>query len=232
MNLLKKTCDVCNSPLSLVYSEKHECYMAYKQCWNHIDPFNKESDELVRHDMHKDTPSLHRSTIIDQLPNENIREITKSILADLEPKNQSYVFHGTSGTGKTRASWLVVNHWFRGNYPRTVQFVSPRRLDSLLIGSFSDSIKAHEQAVDRMCNIPMLVIDDLGKERLTPRVESDIFAIVDERISHERPTIITTNYNGRSLLEKFPTKETGIALIRRLREHFRFVSSAEKEDAK
>ncbi|NBR91550.1 MAG: ATP-binding protein [Rhodobacteraceae bacterium] len=74
--------------------------------------------------------------------------------------------------------------------------------------------------MDFFCSVPLLAFDDLGKERLTQRLESDLFAIIDERTSNLRPTIITTNYNGTTLLERFNNKETGEALLRRIREYY------------
>jgi len=66
--------------------------------------------------------------------------------------------------------------------------------------------------------VPLLAFDDLGKERLTARMESDLFGIIDERTQNLKTTIITTNYNGQSLLERFGNQETGQAFIRRIRE--------------
>jgi DNA replication protein DnaC len=73
----------------------------------------------------------------------------------------------------------------------------------------------------------LLVIDDLGKERLTQRMESDLFAIIDERTSNKRSTIITTNYNGSGLSDRFSNGETGSAIIRRLKDYFRIYGAAQ-----
>lgn len=70
-----------------------------------------------------------------------------------------------------------------------------------------------------------LILDDFGKERLTSRMASDLFAVIDERSTARRPTIISTNFNGSALLERFENrdKETGIALIRRLKDYYKIV---------
>jgi hypothetical protein len=56
---------------------------------------------------------------------------------------------------------------------------------------------------------------------------SDLFAIIDERSTARRATIISTNFNGTTLLDRFDSrdKETGVALIRRLKDYYRMVGA-------
>jgi DNA replication protein DnaC len=56
-------------------------------------------------------------------------------------------------------------------------------------------------------------------------MESDLFAVIDERTSNLKTTIITTNYTGDKLLDRFQNKETGVALVRRLRDYFSAISA-------
>lgn len=231
MNINKCRCATCGGPILPVFSEKTSTYWLTDKCYNHIDRFDLEFNRLVEHRFYLDTPAIFRETEMDRLPSDSIRNGVLEIMSEEKGHRESVLLHGTTGTGKTRAAWLLANNFFYASYPRTPEFMTPRKLDSWLVGSFSDSVKAHEKYVQRMCDTSLLVLDDLGKERLTPRVETDLFAIIDERITRKMPTIITTNYNGASLLERFPNKETGIALIRRFREHFRFISSANREGA-
>jgi DNA replication protein DnaC len=97
-----------------------------------------------------------------------------------------------------------------------------RKLEMAIEKGFDDH--KHGQVLDYFCNVPLLAFDDLGKERLTARMESDLFAIIDERTSNLRPTIITTNYNGTTLLDRFNNKETGEAILRRLREYYQVIA--------
>lgn len=62
-----------------------------------------------------------------------------------------------------------------------------------------------------------LVIDDLGKERGWGALEA-IFHVIDRRGQSLRPTIVTTNLNGRALLSKYAKEspESAEALISRL----------------
>jgi DNA replication protein DnaC len=221
MNLQTAKCshDGCTNKIGLVYSAKYDKYLSYGLCWYHIGPFEKNADRLELHDHHKDVPPLFCNTNILQIPNERIKDVLSQVNATPSLKmNYSYLFHGTTGAGKSRAAWWIAERFFERNYPMRFEFLSPRKLDSMLIGSFENGVGAHEKAIDYLCKVPMLIIDDLGKERITPRMETDIFAIIDERMAHFRHTIVTTNFNSHGLIDRFPTKETATALIRRMRE--------------
>ena len=93
-------------------------------------------------------------------------------------------------------------------------------LEEKLSSSFSDN--KHAQNLKSLCKAPLLVIDDFGKERMTSRMATDLFAIIDQRTMNQKATVITTNFNGQGLIERFmpSDKETAIALVRRLRDYF------------
>jgi DNA replication protein DnaC len=98
-----------------------------------------------------------------------------------------------------------------------------RKFEGLIEKGFDD--RDHGKVLDILISCPVLVLDDLGKERLTQRLESDLFAVLDERTSNLRTTIITTNYTGDKLVDRFQNKETGVALVRRLRDYFVAISA-------
>ena len=68
-----------------------------------------------------------------------------------------------------------------------------------------------------MCRERVLLLDDLGKGRVTPRVESELFGLLDTRFHHNRATIITSNQNGAGLENQF-SPDIGPPLVRRIRE--------------
>ena len=98
-----------------------------------------------------------------------------------------------------------------------------RKLETMIESGFKE--QKHGSAIDYLISCPLLILDDFGKERLTQRMASDLFAIVDERSTARRATIISTNFNGSTLLDRFDNrdKETGVALIRRLKDYYRAV---------
>lgn len=133
------------------------------------------------------------------------------------------ILHGETGGGKSRAAWLTFNKLWLRHYPDRCLFLQMRKFEGLIEKGFDD--RDHGKVLDILISCPVLVLDDLGKERLTQRLESDLFAVLDERTSNLRTTIITTNYTGDKLVERFQNKETGVALVRRLRDYFIAISA-------
>lgn len=134
-----------------------------------------------------------------------------------EPSEKPFLLlHGTTGTGKSRTAWMVFNRIWLREFPARAVWLPMRKLEAAIERGFDDH--KHGQVLDYFCTVPMLVLDDLGKERLTPRMETDLFGIIDERSQNLRTTIITTNYNGTTLLDRFGNQETGQAFLRRIRE--------------
>jgi DNA replication protein DnaC len=99
-----------------------------------------------------------------------------------------------------------------------------RKLEQKIEHGFAN--QTHGDVIERLTSCSLLVIDDLGKERLTQRMETDLFSIIDERTSNKRPTIITTNYNGSGLSDRFNNGETGTAIIRRLKDYFKIYGAS------
>jgi DNA replication protein DnaC len=48
--------------------------------------------------------------------------------------------------------------------------------------------------------VPLLIIDDLGKERATDWTISTLYTIIDGRYDRAMPIIVTTNYDPGSLV--------------------------------
>lgn len=137
------------------------------------------------------------------------------------------LLHGTTGVGKTRGIWEIIKRLWAEETKKDKQlqfeFLTMRKLETMIESGFKE--QKHGSAIDYLISCPLLILDDFGKERLTQRMASDLFAIVDERSTARRATIISTNFNGSTLLDRFDNrdKETGVALIRRLKDYYRAV---------
>ncbi|CAK0756149.1 hypothetical protein CCP3SC1AL1_2230002 [Gammaproteobacteria bacterium] len=137
------------------------------------------------------------------------------------------LLHGTTGVGKTRGIWEIVRKMWEAEAKRDKQlefnFLTMRKMEGMIEKSFDD--RTHSKMIDGLIESKLVIFDDFGKERLTSRMASDLFSVIDERTTARRPTIISTNFNGTALLERFENrdKETGVALIRRFKDYFTIV---------
>ena len=226
----KPYCNGCKGSLTPMWDEAkrqlvHRFYTC-KACaqsgkttyWDYPFQYDQvmEKFNLVWLDTHPEYPKAFLDTKVELLA-PNLQHAVKWKPGD----KVSLLLHGTTGTGKTRTAWHIFNRLWLQDFPAKAVWLPMRKLEMAIEKGFDDH--KHGQVLDYFCNVPLLCFDDLGKERLTARMESDLFAIIDERTSNLRPTIITTNYNGTTLLERFNNKETGEALLRRIREYFQAV---------
>ena len=143
------------------------------------------------------------------------------------PLGKGLLIHGTTRKGKTRTAWYIANRlWNEDKFKNKYLFLTMFELEARLVASWGK--ESWDKTMLHMTHIPFLFLDDLGKEKMTDRMASCLFALVDQRTMHKRPTIITTNLTGDTLLERFHDKETGTAFLARLKDNDLFDRVAAK----
>lgn len=102
-------------------------------------------------------------------------------------KNQGLIFYGGVGTGKSFMAACIANSLLDKAYP-----VIMTSLVKLLENS--QGFKGIEEAmINHLCNVKLLVLDDLGAERSTDFALEKVYDIIDSRYRVKKPMIITTN---------------------------------------
>jgi DNA replication protein DnaC len=191
-----------------------------KEYWDfpfkYSEVFEKRNVKFI--DYHPDYPQAFLNTDVAFSP-----VIAKAMAWKPADNKCGLILHGETGTCKSRTAWLLFNKMWLANYPKKAMFLQMRKFERIIENSFED--RDHGNSIDSLIKLPLLVLDDLGKERLTVRMETDLFSIIDERTSNLMPTIITTNYTGSTLCDRFNNKETGTAFVRRLRDYFDSISA-------
>ena len=158
-------------------------------------------------------PPLYRHTDLDRLPASLKPAIDKVLSWQTNPTGM--VLHGDSGLGKTRVAMMLLNR---------LHFAG-RRVVPLLAGRFAyncmtllgKSTEAFADFYQGLIAADVVLLDDLGKEKLTERVECELFSLIEERSQHLRPIIVTTNTTGDTLESRFDDDRAG-PFLRRVRE--------------
>lgn len=70
-----------------------------------------------------------------------------------------------------------------------------------------------ESPIDRAANTPLLILDDLANQNVTPDAQEKVYLVLDRRYRAGLPTIITSNLNDTQL-----RTAVGVALVSRLLE--------------
>jgi DNA replication protein DnaC len=195
----------------------------WHQCRGCMDTERSKSEGLEYAKFPPSMPEMFRDTEVARL-----HPKVQAVLDWCPDCDQSgLLLHGTTGIGKTRGVWEIVRRMWEEQAQQDKQlnyaFLTMRKLEGMIEKSFDE--RNHSVMLDGLIERKVLVLDDFGKERLTHRMASDLFAVIDERSTARRTTLITTNFNGTTLLDRFDSKdkETGVALVRRLKDFYKIV---------
>jgi len=120
---------------------------------------------------------------------------------------------GPVGTGKTHLAACLVNELIQ----RETRVLFGNVLDLLgrLRRSYDPEAQEEEwRIIDELSSVPLLVIDDLGKEKVSEWVEQTLYRIVDARYRENKALVVTSNF----ILSEFERRydEVGPALVSRI----------------
>lgn len=97
-------------------------------------------------------------------------------------------FHGNVGTGKTFASACISNALTKAN--KTVMVLSVGLYINKIQREWAD---AENDVLKYVKECDLLVIDDLGVEKISEFVKDKVFMLIDTRYRTGKPVIVTTN---------------------------------------
>jgi len=164
-------------------------------------------------------PPLYRETDLARLP-----EAFRTAIRDWTCSPRGLGLVGPAGKGKTRAAFALLQR-MHGSGLRCAA-ISATRLGHLSAAQFSDDRDQRARAISQMKSFhaaALLLIDDLGKCKMTERCEVDFFDLLEHRTSHQLPTLWTANARGDQLLALL-SADRGEPILRRLAEFSHVVS--------
>ena len=115
--------------------------------------------------------------------------------------------HGNPGLGKTHLAAGLTRDIIE-KHETKVLFYSSVDLLLQIRWAMNESMVSETNLITKLANCPLLVIDDLGTEKVTDWVQQIIYKIIDDRNLLEKPTVITSNYSLEGLAPKIGEKIT------------------------
>jgi DNA replication protein DnaC len=107
------------------------------------------------------------------------------------------VLTGTIGTGKTHQAYGALRRIAEAG-PRRFEMIATTAPDLYGLLRPGGSEKGSEYELKRLCRIPLLLLDDLGTEKLSEFTEETTTRIVNYRYNESLPLLITTNLPVRA----------------------------------
>lgn len=156
-----------------------------------------------------------------------IKTVRKYIVAVMggsltEKKMNSLYIHGSVGTGKTHLAAAMANELIE--HGKRVVYTKFADLCRALKNAYEkDSKETEDSVLHRYRACPMLIIDDLGKEKPGEWSAAILYDIIDYRYRNLLPTVITSNFaleNAPARLAPAPADSTAEAIVDRLYEAY------------
>ena len=100
---------------------------------------------------------------------------------------------GKAGVGKTVLACSIAKEFIKAGWP--VEYISSPKFIMQLQDLYRNTNESAYSKLEYVSNIPLLIVDDIGAEKLTDFVKQSFYFIINEREQWERNTIITSNYS-------------------------------------
>ncbi|GBG04511.1 primosomal protein DnaI [Lactobacillus rodentium] len=140
-----------------------------------------------------------------------------------DPHTRGLYLEGDFGVGKTFLLAGLANTIASRGYQ--VSFLHVPSFIAGLSSHFSDN--SLNQEVDRLANVPVLILDDIGAETLSEWSRDDILGVIlQKRMDNVLPTFFSSNMDMKQLEEHFAETRNNLDEVKakRLMERVRFLS--------
>ena len=119
-----------------------------------------------------------------------------------------------SGKCKTRAMLLLLQRLFVEE-DRRCTYITSAMFSHRVSRLAGEKMDQFDEFITHLCRVPVLFLDDVGKGRMTDRVESELYHVVETRTAYQRPILFTANAGGNELAGMM-SEDRGVPIVRRL----------------
>jgi len=225
-NRLKK-CEFCGKELQPIgldylYANISEDSIEYERCncnkskeyWKEID--NKEYEQQKRKRIRNIINTIYKQNYIGRklqemhLENFYFDSSNKNVLDAVNDyinknkdimKSDSLIIMGKSDTGKTHLAAAIANKLIEND--KTVLMERLTNLLDRIRETYENNTKSENELIEIYSNVDMLIIDDLGTEKISSWALEKLYTIIQNRYENGLPIIITTRFNKEGLIERF-----------------------------
>ena len=138
---------------------------------------------------------------------EALNEYKESVLEKVEAGDGLYIWGKSTGSGKTSWACKIMSHYFRkvafdtGLENEGLYIFLPTFLEDLR-DYYDNKDPDFEQVLSMVKDCKLLIVDDIGAERVTEWVRERMVSIINTRVSNNLATIYTSNLSPEELKEE------------------------------
>ncbi len=129
--------------------------------------------------------------------NKKACEICKKYAENFGPSSGNlFLYSEQPGTGKTHLACAITNELLK-KFVVSLFVVVPELLNEMnaKVGRNEDVFGVVQEIID----VPFLVLDDLGKEKITDWRREQLYIIINDRVASGKPMVITSNCGIKEL---------------------------------
>ena len=225
-NKLKK-CEFCGKELQPIgldylYANISEDSIEYERCncsksknyW--IEQDNIEYEKQKRKRIQNIINTIYKQNYIGRkLQDKNLENFyfdsnnlyVKDVVNDYINKNKDtmksdgLIIMGKSNVGKTHLAAAIANKLIEND--KTVLIDRLTNLLDRIRETYEDNTKSENELIEVYSNADMLIIDDLGTEKISNWALEKLYTIIQNRYENGLPIIITTRFNKKGLIQRF-----------------------------
>lgn len=128
-------------------------------------------------------------------------EVCRKYAENFSKDSGNLLFNGSTGLGKTLLSACIACHVAEKGY--SVAYESAPHLFSKLEKDRFRPDESSAEAVSKLANCDLLIIDDLGTELPGQFVIASLYALINDRLLAGKATVISTNLNISEIAERY-----------------------------
>lgn len=157
---------------------------------NRLSPFKLSTFDTFELKYYSDTPQKD-SSVSDRERMSKYFEYCKSYAEGFTPESRNIFMRGNTGLGKTHLSLAIGRAVIEKGFG-VIYCSTPEILAKLEKEHFGKT-KSDEDSEETLKECDLLILDDLGSEFHTSFTKNKIYNIINFRLIHQKPTIISTN---------------------------------------